>query len=444
MPSAIARPPPSSTTTTSTLSPRRPSISLLSRNIDSVVLGNVQFDTWYYSPYSDGIILYADPPSTNVQNGQLNVGATSAPSPSATSTTSTTCSILYICPFCFRYTPHQPAYVAHLRHHQQLRRVDAELPPVPESATPVYSYDGYSVWEIDGETEKLYCQNLSLFGKLFLEQKSVFFDTGGFLYYVLTYTPPEAISSTGRGVKGRGGTDGNSKDDLGLKTEVMGFFSKENPSWDSNNLACILIFPPYQHRQLGKLLMSVSYKLSGWEWEGGVIGGPEKPLSVMGRRSYLQFWSERIARFMLGESADADGRKVFDEGKKKRGRKAAVMKEALTAKEIGERTGMLAEDVVAALTEMAVCEVMVPKKGKMRKSGEADGTGGPAGLPGRDVEGDTVTMTVKRSKVAEWVQKHRVELHDSVREEGFLGEWAMSEMSEADPEGIELDEPGSD
>jgi MOZ/SAS family len=435
MPSAIARPPPS-TSTASPLSPRRPSISLLSRNIDSVVLGNVQFDTWYYSPYSDSIILSADPPITIYHNGQLNGGAVSAPSPSATSTTSTTCSLLYICPFCFRYTPHQSAYVAHLRHHQQLRKVDAELPPVPASAIPVYSYDGYSVWEIDGETEKLYCQNLSLFGKLFLEQKSVFFDTGGFLYYVLTYTPPETASSTVRGVKGHGGRDSNFKDDLGLKTEILGFFSKENPSWDSNNLACILIFPPYQHRQLGKLLMSVSYKLSGWEWEGGVIGGPEKPLSVMGRRSYLQFWSERIARFMLGESADADGRKVFDEGKKKKGRKAAVMKEALTVKEIGERTGMLAEDVVAALTEMGICEVMALKKGKMRKSGEVDGTGGTTALPGRDVEGNIATMTVKRSRVAEWVQKHRVDLHDPVREEGFLGEWAMSEMSEADSGGF--------
>jgi hypothetical protein len=354
----------------------------------------------------------------------------SAPSPSATSTASTTCPTLHICPYCFGYTPHLSAYVAHLRHHQQLRKQDDSLSSVPASATPVYTYDGYSVWEIDGETEKLYCQNLSLFGKLFLEQKSVFFDTGGFLYYVLTYTPPEIISAgvkSVKSVKKQDRAQSDVRDDLGLKTEVLGFFSKENPSWDSNNLACILIFPPYQHRQLGKLLMSVSYKLSGWEWEGGVIGGPEKPLSVMGRRSYLRFWSERIARFMLGESADADGRKVFDERKKRKGRKAAVMKEALTVKEIGERTGMLAEDVVAALTEMGVCEVMVPKKARVRDSGETDGTKGTAAVAGGEHEEDVVTMIVKRSRVAGWVQKHKVDLHDPVREEGFLGEWAMSE-----------------
>jgi MOZ/SAS family/MYST family zinc finger domain len=436
MPSAVARPVPSTTAASSPLSPRRPSISLLARNIDSVVLGNVQFDTWYYSPYPDSIILSSGSPTTALRNGQLNGGAVSAPSPSATSTASTTCSTLHVCPYCFRYTPHASAYVAHLRYHQQLQKQNHDLPPVPESGTLVYSHGGYSVWEIDGEVEKLYCQNLSLFGKLFLEQKSVFFDTGGFLYYVLTYTPPETASLSVKSPKKHNRLASDVKDDLGLKTEVLGFFSKENPSWDSNNLACILIFPPYQHRQLGKLLMSVSYKLSGWEWEGGIIGGPEKPLSVMGRRSYLRFWSERVARFMLGETADADGRKVFDESKKRKRRKNAVMKEALTVREIGERTGMLAEDVVAALTEMGVCEVVAPKKARVKKSGGLDGSGGTVVVAGKDAEEDVATMVVKRSKVVEWVHKHNVDLHDAVREEGFLGEWAMSE---ADADDIDMD-----
>ncbi|KAF7502569.1 hypothetical protein GJ744_005487 [Endocarpon pusillum] len=434
MPSVVARPAPAATSTASPLSPRRPSISLLSRNIDTVILGNVEFETWYYSPYPDSIILSSENPPTNLRNGELN-GRTL--SPSADSAASTTCRVLHVCPYCFRYTPHKLAYVVHLRHHEQLRKQDFDLPPVPASAMPVYSHGGYSVWEVDGETEKLYCQNLSLFGKLFLEQKSVFFDTGGFLYYVLTYTPPEHTFKSN--ATNQEHLHGDGREDLGLKTEVLGFFSKENPSWDSNNLACILIFPPYQHRQLGKLLMSVSYKLSGWEWEGGVIGGPEKPLSVMGRRSYLRFWSERIARFMLGESADADGRKVFDDGKKRKGRKAAVMKKALTVKEIGERTGMLAEDVVAALTEMGICEMMTPKKARLKKGGEVNGVGRTAAVTGKDVEEDVVTMIVKRSKVAEWVQKHNVDLHDPVREAGFIGEWAMSE-AETNSEDIEMEE----
>lgn len=134
MPSALTRPAPS-TSTNSPLSPRGPSLSLLSRNIDTVVLGDVQFESWYYSPYPDSIVLSSEPPPPSFRNGQLNGLAASAPSPSASSTTSTTCPILHVCPFCFRYTPHLSAYVSHLRHHQQMLKEDADLPPVPISYT---------------------------------------------------------------------------------------------------------------------------------------------------------------------------------------------------------------------------------------------------------------------------------------------------------------------
>ena len=319
-----------------------------------------------------------------------------------------------------------------------MRAQNPDTPPVPESSTKIYEHDGYAVWEVKGETEKLYCQNLSLFGKLFLEQKSVFFDTGGFDYYVLTYTPPERTSRPRhrRGNHKRGPS--YSTEDLGLETQVLGFFSKESPSWDSNNLACILVFPPFQHRQLGKLLMSVSYKLSAWEWEEGIIGGPEKPLSEMGRRSYLRFWAERVARFMLGQSADAEGERVFQGGRRKRKKKKknGLRKEEMTVKEIGERTGMLAEDVVAALGEMGICEVMVPKK-KKKKSEELNGTH----IISQD-DDEMATMIVKRSKVKEWVDANNVELQDPVREEGFLGEWAMSEPDEEEESEMEDDVDG--
>ena len=55
--------------------------------------------------------------------------------------------------------------------------------------------------------------------------------------------------------------------------QVVGFFSKEKLSWDHNNLACILVFPPWQRNGLGRLLMAVSYELSRRE---GKVGGPER------------------------------------------------------------------------------------------------------------------------------------------------------------------------
>jgi hypothetical protein len=458
MPSALE---PTTTTTTSVLgesSPhrtRRASLKVLNRNIGQVVLGNLLFDTWYYSPYPDNIILGAtyQPPSGGGSGGkhssgtaaELRNGGVTGPHNVLLNHGEPACRRLYVCPTCFRYTPSEADYTAHLRYHASygLHRQEQQqqlLLPVPESAVKVYEWDGYEVWEIDGEKEKLYCQNLSLFGKLFLEQKSVFFDTSGFKYYVLTFTPAEELGRRRRsgGGGGRGRKRSSSlvlldEEDVGglgpPQTQVLGFFSKENLSWDSNNLACILIFPPFQHRQLGQLLMAVSYKLSGWEWEGGVIGGPEKPLSAMGRKSYLRFWSGRIARFMMGQSLDADAKRVFQGARK---RTARPRREEMTVMEIGERTGMLAEDVVAALTEMGVCKAVGPKKAKKNNT-TADEKGGnfhdhsEAGN-----EEGSVTMVVQRSRIVEWAEKNGVDIVSPVREEGFLGEWALSDLDGSD------------
>lgn len=386
---------------------RRASLKILSRNIDQVVLGKMLFDAWYYSPYPDGIILGPNAKHySEMRNGGLANGIVPAKS-------GIVCPRLYVCPVCFCYSPDEADYAQHMMHHQEAQR-EHEVLPVPDTAFKVYEWDGYVVWEVDGEGEKLYCQNLSLFAKLFLEQKSVFFDTGGFKYYVLTHT------HSVNGGRGRGRRRASSGDDESLfKTKVLGFFSKENLSWDSNNLACILIFPPFQHRQLGQLLMAVSYKLSGWEWEGGVIGGPEKPLSSMGRKSYLRFWSERIARFFMGQTEDADQHKVFETSRK---RKTGLAKEEMTIKEIGDRTGMLAEDVVAALDDMGVCDVKIPKR-KKKTSEDANGVQVPD-----PEECDLATMTISRARVLKWSEEHRVDLIPPVREEGFLGEWALSDV----------------
>ncbi|OAP58944.1 hypothetical protein AYL99_06241 [Fonsecaea erecta] len=449
MPSAVVKTNNVSTSVLQEGSPhrsRRLSLQVLNRNIHQVVLGNLLFDAWYYSPYPDTIIVPqpgGGSASTDLRNGHSHgqLGRFH----SVIKTEEPTCRLLYVCPCCFRYTPLKEQFIQHLAHHRRLRSENLEPDqPVPPSAFKVYEWDGYAVWEIDGEKEKLYCQNLSLFGKLFLEQKSVFFDTAGFKYYVLTYTKPEnptpsptpATTKT-RGRKQRSTSANTSEEDGALyRTRVLGFFSKENLSWDSNNLACILIFPPFQHRQLGQLLMAVSYKLSGWEWEGGVIGGPEKPLSAMGRKSYLRFWSERIARFLMGQTADADAKRVFDQAKVG-GRKRKTIqsrKEEMTVKEIGDRTGMLGEDVVAALTEMGLCKVVAPKRKKAKSSTpEVNGMASASFAHGAEIDPEELaTVVINRSSIVEWAEKNGVDLRSPVKEEGFLGEWALSDLAESD------------
>ncbi|KAL9625575.1 MAG: hypothetical protein Q9160_000288 [Pyrenula sp. 1 TL-2023] len=424
----------------SPLSSQKPALQALRRNINEVVLGDLLFQTWYYSPYPDSIVVASESaPYAAVTNSQ----GTSAINGYHTSTIPVI-SRLFICPHCFIYTPHINHYFAHLRRTCPILKPPANddpevlaQPGAPPSGTKVYEYDGYAVWEVDGEIEKLYCQNLSLFGKLFLEQKSVFFDTGAFMYYILTYTPPETVGAKDNPKNPRGrkraidrspGNHEVSEHSPANVPQVLGFFSKEKLSWDNNNLACILIFPPFQHRQLGKLLMAVSYKLSGWEWEGGIIGGPEKPLSAMGKKSYARFWAERIARFFLGQTRDADGRAVLDNASGRKGGRKKV-RETMSVKEIGERTGMLAEDVIVALTTLSVCEPIPPKKKK--GGGKSAQVNSHTDRPPHEEEPPPVSLNVSRSRVMEWVEANSVALQDPiVREEGFLGEWALSEYDD--------------
>ncbi|PGH36074.1 hypothetical protein GX50_01086 [[Emmonsia] crescens] len=351
------------------------------RNVKNVVLGNIIFKTWFHSLYPEELV------GKDTDR-------------------------LYVCRWCFRYSCDKDAYLGHIRLCEH-----RSTPP----GTKVYDWRGYSVWEIDGEDYKFYAQNLSLFAKLFLDHKSVFFDVSSFLYYILVFTNPR---------------DANDY-------HVLGYFSKEKMSWDANNLACILIFPPYQHKQLGKLLMGVSYKLSAWEWEGGMIGGPERPLSEMGRRSYIRFWEERISRFFLlgPPGADPYGRKspsaLSSPSRPAAGSKGAKRKpvrEEMTVREIGQATGMLVEDVITALKEMGIVEPEKPGK-KRKRSPLSSTTTTTMTTAAGVVDGDAAdAAVVRKQSVLEWAKSHRVNLRDPVVEEGFLGEWAPEDEDQENRE----------
>ena len=142
-------------------------------------------------------------------------------------------------------------------------------------------------------------------------------------------------------------------------------------SWDNNNLACILVFPPWQRKGLGKILMGVSYELSRRE---NRIGGPEKPLSELGRKGYMRFWEARVARTIL-------------ELKSKR---------TLSVGEIAEVCWVLPEDVVATLKDM----------GLLAASKRADGA-----------------AIMNKAKLREFISKRALDLTPPVSEEGFLDEW---------------------
>lgn len=50
----------------------------------------------------------------------------------------------------------------------------------------IYRKDSISFFEIDGRKNKTYAQNLCLLAKLFLDHKTLYYDTDPFLFYIMT------------------------------------------------------------------------------------------------------------------------------------------------------------------------------------------------------------------------------------------------------------------
>ncbi|RYP17561.1 hypothetical protein DL765_004450 [Monosporascus sp. GIB2] len=348
---------PSSSAATALATPKRaalaekpPPTPRSDRNIDKVVLGDICFKAWYPSYYGKEVLGDVSGNAAGSKDiGARMVGGGGKRDPPVLDR-------LYVCPCCFKYSKELVTWWEHVRccerkgvvpgrkvyTHPKGRGLGKATAPPADSAAgtkgkgkkrsdvaaPTVEENTeeegeWSVWEVDGESERLFCQNLSLFAKLFLDNKSVFFDVSGFNYFLLVYTPHNASSGpappetaaqqTSSSASNRdqapqprspptppaitNPSSSSSSSSCRPRPHIVGFFSKEKMSWDNNNLACILVFPPWQRKGLGSVLMGVSYEISRRE---GVLGGPEKPISELGRRGYRRFWAGEIARWLLG------------------------------------------------------------------------------------------------------------------------------------------------
>jgi len=167
-------------------------------------------------------------------------------------------------------------------------------------------------------------------------------------------------------------------------------------SWDNNNLACILIFPPWQRKGLGALLMGISYEISRRE---GIIGGPEKPISDLGKKGYKRYWASEITRWLLSLEPAAGGEELV-----------------VDVHECSRATWIAPEDCLLVLREMNVAE-------------EA-GWGPPIKKPevvedGADVVPAEPEEMVQRVRIDQravlaWVQANNISLERTCDPDGFI------------------------
>ncbi|KAK5599383.1 Histone acetyltransferase kat7 [Crenichthys baileyi] len=195
--------------------------------IKTIVFGRFELDTWYHSPY----------PEEYARLGRL-----------------------YMCEFCLKYMKSQTI----LRRH--MAKCVWKHPPGDE----IYRKGNISVFEVDGKKNKIYCQNLCLLAKLFLDHKTLYYDVEPFLFYVMT-----EADNTG--------------------CHLVGYFSKEKNSFLNYNVSCILTMPQYMRQGYGKMLIDFSYLLSKVEEK---VGSPERPLSDLGLISYRSYWKDVLLRYL--------------------------------------------------------------------------------------------------------------------------------------------------
>ena len=135
------------------------------KNIEKIYMGGWEVECWYFSPYPEE---YAD------------------------------ANMLYVCEFCLKYMRKKRTFLKH----------KADCPHRHPPGKEIYRDNGLSVFEVDGKEHRVYCQNLCLLAKLFLDHKTLYYDVDPFFFYIVCQV-----------------------DDGGA--HIVGYFSKEKVRWES-------------------------------------------------------------------------------------------------------------------------------------------------------------------------------------------------------------------
>ena len=178
-----------------------------------------------------------------------------------------------------------------------------------------------SIFEVDGNTSKIYCQNLCLLAKLFLDHKTLYYDVEPFLFYVLTQNDSQG-------------------------QHLVGYFSKEKHCAQKYNVSCIMVMPQYQRSGYGRYLIDFSYLLSRVE---GQPGSPEKPLSDLGRLSYESYWKTVVLEYLNTFKLKL---KEFNSIKQEITNGCVQFQPELSLRQMSFHTGICVEDITSTMEQL--------------------------------------------------------------------------------------------
>ncbi|EMP30688.1 Histone acetyltransferase MYST4 [Chelonia mydas] len=181
---------------------------------------------------------------------------------------------LYLCEFCLKYMKSKNILLRHSK------KCGWFHPPANE----IYRRNDLSVFEVDGNVSKIYCQNLCLLAKLFLDHKTLYYDVEPFLFYVLT-----------------------KNDEKGC--HLVGYFSKEKLCQQKYNVSCIMIMPQYQRQGFGRFLIDFICGARVRSWEQEALGAESENVDCWRTEEYKRYQMEegpmvRIKKVLGGDHGE--------------------------------------------------------------------------------------------------------------------------------------------
>lgn len=169
------------------------------------------------------------------------------------------------------------------------------------------------------------------------------------------------------------------------------------------------------------MLMGASYEISRRE---GVLGGPEKPISDLGKKGYRRFWAAEIARWLLALEWDV----VVD------------------VRDCSVATWICLDDCLAVLREMGVVvDAGVgpgkPVKAERVENEEQNGELGKDQDVTDGIEEEPVQevprVKVDKEAVRRYMASHRISLERSCDASGFVEDYAIKKAASNEVDEVE-------